>query len=330
MGGGAAEAGPPPTHLKAHMLYMLKRVASGVILVFVVTAITFWITHLDTDPIVATVLGVNAKPFQFDAKAAELGFNQPILAQYINWIVPALQGDLGRSYYTDEPVLSALAIRLPVTLSVVTFSIVLTALLSVVLGVAAAIRGGLIDKVLQGVTTVGYILPPILISIVLVVVFAINLHLVPATGYVPFRQSPVGWLSSVILPTLAMTFGGVASVAAQVRGRMIDELSKDYVRTLRSRGISPTAVVLRHALRNAGSPALTTLSLLFIGMFGGVLLIEQIFALPGFGQYAYQASIQSDLPVLLGVVAITVVIVVVMNLLVDILNGLLNPKARTE
>ncbi|MEJ1230510.1 MAG: ABC transporter permease [Galbitalea sp.] len=153
---------------------------------------------------------------------------------------------------------------------------------------------------------VGYVFPSLLLGIVFVLVFALTLHLLPATGFVPFDQSPLGWLGSIILPSATLAVGATASVAAQVRGSVINELSKDYVRTLRSRGISNRNVVFRHVLRNASGPALTTLSLSFIGMFGGALIIEQIFALSGFGQYSYTSTIQSDLPAIVGVVAVTV------------------------
>ena len=162
----------------------------------------------------------------------------------------------------------------------------------------------------------------------MVYVFAVKLHWVPAVGYTSISESPTEWFGSVILPATVLAIGGIAGLAAQIRGSLIDELSRDYIKTLRSRGISERSIVLKHALRNAASPGLTTFSLLFVGMFGSALFIEKIFALPGYGTYGFQATIQGDLPALLGVTLFGVLLVVIVNLLVDLANGWLNPKAR--
>jgi peptide/nickel transport system permease protein len=190
------------------------------------------------------------------------------------------------------------------------------------------VRGGVIDSLLQGVSTITYVFPGIILGIVLVFVFAIRLGLVPAVGFTSFQESPTGWFASVILPAVVLSIGGVAALAAQIRGALLDELNREYVRTLRSRRISERSIVLKHALRNAASPALTTFSLQFISMIGGALFIEKIFALPGYGTYAFTSAIQGDLPVMLGVSLFGVGLVVVVNLLVDLAAGWLNPKAR--
>jgi peptide/nickel transport system permease protein len=175
---------------------------------------------------------------------------------------------------------------------------------------------------------IGYLVPSLLVAIALVYVLAVKLHVFPATGYTDFSESPTRWASSIAIPVVALMMGGVASLTSQIRGAMIGELRKDYVRTLRTRGIPTRSIVLRHALRNAAGPALTVLSLEFIQMLGGALIIEQIFALPGFGQYAFNASLQGDVPIIMGISLFGVLLVVVVNLVVDLLNGWLNPKAR--
>lgn len=310
--------------------FLLRQLAAGLVLIFVVTAIVFFLTHLNTSQIARSVMGTAASPAVVALKTKELGLDEPIISQYWTWLTSALHGDLGTSYFSAQTILSALEARLPVTLSIVAVSVVITAIVSVVIGVGAAVRGGALDKILQGLTVIGYIFPALLLAILLVLMFGIALRWVPATGYTAFANSPALWFQSIILPAIALAVGGVASVAAQVRGTMIDELSKDYARTLTTRGLSRSRVVLLHALRNAAGPALTTLSLQFISMLGGALIIEQIFALPGFGSYAFTATIQSDLNAVMGVVAFAVVIVVIINIVVDILDGVLNPKARVR
>jgi peptide/nickel transport system permease protein len=309
--------------------FLLRRLGSGLVLVFVVTAVTFLLTYGAGIPVAQNILGPTATAEQVDILNAQLGLDRPLLAQYGSWLVGVLQGDLGTSYFTREPVVDALASRLPVTLSVVFMASLITLLFSAVLGIASAARGGWLDGLLQSIATISYVFPAIILGIVMVYFFAIQLGWVPAIGFVPLMDSVGGWFASIILPAVVLAIGGVAALSAQVRGSMIDELGKDYVRTLRSRGSSERSILLKHTLRNAAGPALTTFSLLFITMFGSSLFIEKIFALPGYGSYAFTATTQGDLPAMLGVTLFSVVLVVIVNLIVDIAYGWLNPKVRT-
>lgn len=310
--------------------YILRRLGAGLVLIFVVTTMTFFLAYTQTGEVARGLLGQAVGPEAIAAKNHELGLDQPVVRQYWSWLTSALHGDLGTSYSTHQAIGDALAIRLPVTLSMVLVAITITAIFSVLIGVGSALRGGWLDRLLQTLTMVGYILPSFLLGIALVILFALTLKLLPATGFVAFSVSPTGWLASIILPAVTLAIGSIAGVAAQVHGSMLEELSKDYVRTLRSRGISDALIVWRHCLRNAAGPALTVLSLNFINLFGGALIIEQIFALSGFGAYSFQSTTQSDLPAVVGVVAVTVIIVVVVNLIIDIVGGQLNPKARVR
>jgi peptide/nickel transport system permease protein len=185
-----------------------------------------------------------------------------------------------------------------------------------------------VDRIAQGTSLIGNLFPNLLIAIGLVVVFALNLRWLPATGFTPFSEDPRRWAASVTIPVIVLVINGVANMSAQIRGTMIGELQKDYVRTLRTRGISARSIVYRHALRNAAAPALVVLSLEFIAMFGGALIIENVFALPGFGSFAFNSSLQGDIPVIMGVTIFSVMLVVSVNLLTDVINGWLNPKAR--
>lgn len=308
--------------------YILRRVAGGLILAVLVTFITFWLLSFSFDGIVTNVLGPAASPDAVEAKKEQLGLNRPLLAQYFDWLGGVLHGDFGVSYFTSESVFTAVTVRLGVTLSIVMVALVLTVVVSVILGVLAASRAGAVDRAAQGVSLIGHLLPNLLIAIALVVVFAINLRLLPATGFTPFAENPVKWVGSITIPVIVLVINGVANMAAQIRGTMIDELRKDYVRTLRTRGVPTWSIVYKHALRNAAAPALVVLSLEFLAMLGGALIIENVFALPGFGSFAFNSSIQGDIPVIMGITVFGVLLVVGVNLLTDLINGWLNPKAR--
>jgi peptide/nickel transport system permease protein len=310
--------------------YILRRLGAGLILALLVTFITFLLLSTSFEDVTETILGQSATPETTAAMMEANGWDRPVLVQYFDWILHLLRGDFGQSVYTSLPVGPSVIQRLGVTLSIIVPALLITVVLSTMLGVWAASRGGAADRLAQGISLVGYIVPGLLLAIGLVVVFAVQLKWLPATGFTPFAEDPGAWARSITIPVIVLTIGGVANMSAQVRGRMIDELRRDYVRTLRTRGISTTAIVVKHALRNAGSPALTVMSLEFIQMFGSALIIENVFALPGYGSFAFNASLQGDIPVILGIAAFGVLLVVIVNLATDLANGWLNPKARVR
>jgi peptide/nickel transport system permease protein len=314
------------------MLYLLiRRIGAAVVLVLVVTALSFWLIHANSQNIAHNIVGPEASVVEIQAREAQLGLDRSVVVQYLDWLRHAVVGDLGVSYFTYQPVVAALGSSVPVTLSVIIFATVLTAVLSVVLGVASARHGALLDRFVQFVSVTALSVPHYVRALILVLAIAIPFpRLFPATGYVDPSESASGWITSITLPAVALTIGGVAAVAQQIRGSVIDVMNLDYIRTLRSRGLNERVLVYRHALRNAAGPALIVLSLQFVGLLGGALIVEQIFALPGIGQLAINASLRGDMPVVMGVITFAALLVVVVNLVVDLLAGFLHPKARVR
>jgi peptide/nickel transport system permease protein len=310
--------------------FIFRRLISGVVVLFVVSSLTFFMLYFSATSVARNILGETATQAQVHLKEAELGLDQPLLSRYFSWLGGVLHGDFGVSWFTSQPVVDSILGRLPTTLSIVLVTIVIAAVLATLFGVAAAVRRGWVDRLLQIISIGASAIPQFVVAIILVTVFAIGLRWFPATGYVPIGDSVGGWVASIALPIIALAIGTVASTAQQVRSAVINVLSRDYVRTLRSRGLAPREILFRHVLRGAAPAGLTVLSLQFIGMLGGVVVIEQIFALPGLGFLALQSTTQGDMPVLMGVVVYIVIIVVVVNLLVDLAVGWLNPKARVS
>jgi peptide/nickel transport system permease protein len=308
--------------------FLLRRTAAGVALVWVTATLTFFLTSLTGSDPGRRILGPTADLQAVAAKRAELGLDRPVLQRYWDWLTGALHGDLGSSWFTNQPVTGLIADALPVSLSLVIAAIVLTAVVSVGLGVVAAVRGGWLDGLLQGVSIVAFAVPNFLVALLLVLVFAVQLGIFPALGYTAFAQDPGMWLASITLPAIALAIGGIATVATQTRGSMIDVLEADYVRTLRSRGLPTRSVLFKHALRNAAPASLTVLSLQFIGLISGAVVIEQVFGFNGIGERATSAASQGDVPLVLGIVVVTVVLVVIVNLLADLALAWLNPKVR--
>ena len=312
------------------LTFFLRKLASGLVLVVAISFVVFALMYASGEHIARRILGPEADHAQVAAKEAELGLDRPLLVQYGDWLSKVVTGDFGRSWFTAESVTDAVTSRLGVTLSVVIVSLVAVAILSVVLGVVAALRHGWIDKVVQIISVIGVALPNFWVALVLVLTFAIAIPLFPATGFIAPAQSITGWLTTITLPVIAITIGGVAAAAQQIRGSVIDVMRQDFVRTLRSRGLPESRVVTRHVLRNSVGPALTVLSLQFIGMIGGSVVIEKVFAIPGLGMLALNATVRGDIPVVMAVVMTLAVIVVIVNLLIDLANGWASPKARVQ
>ncbi|GAA2934144.1 ABC transporter permease [Microbacterium luteolum] len=310
------------------LMFIVRRILAGIVLLIVISVVTFGLLFLDSANIARRILGQNATEELVAQKAAELGLDRPLTAQYWDWLTSALTGDLGRSWFNGQLVSVSLSGRLSVSLSLVIGATLISAVLAIALGVVAARRGGWVDAVVQFISVIGFAIPGFLIALYLVLIFAINLHWFKATGYIPITQSFSGWLASVTLPIAALAIGAIAAVAQQVRGSVVDAMSRDYVRTLRSRGLSSNSVIYKHVLRNAGGPALAVLAVQFIGLLGGAVIVEQVFALPGMGQLTVSATTQGDIPVVMGVVIAFAVIVLIVNLLIDLAQAALNPKVR--
>lgn len=305
-----------------------KRLISAAALILLVTAATFSLVFSNGMGIARTVLGNTATQEQVVAKYVELGLDQPVLLQYGTWLASALQGDLGRSFLTGERVTEMVATRVPVTLTLVFITLAFTLLISVVLGVTAAVKGGWIDKVVQILAVIGGAIPQFIVAVFLVFTFAVRLRWFPATGYVSPDVDLALWAKSLVLPVTAILVGTAAGGAMQIRGTMLDELRKEYISTLRTRGIGERSVLFKHALRNAGGPGLIGMGMLAVGMLGGSVLIERVFAMPGLGMLANTSTVSGDVPAVMACVLITVLVVVVINLIVDLLLGVLNPKVR--
>lgn len=310
--------------------FILKRIVSGISVLVAISFFTYCLLYFSSANIARNILGEYASQAQVQAKEIELGLHRPLLTRFFEWAGNAVQGDFGTSWFTSERVVTAITTRLPITLTLVIVSIVCIAIVATLLGMAAAVKRGWIDRLVQGAAVVGDAIPDFVLAIVLVSVFAISLKFFPATSSISPDAGAEAWVASMTLPVIALLINGIASIAQQIRSAVIKQLEKDYVRTLRSRGISEREILFKHVLRSAAPAGLTVLSLKFVGMLGGVVIIEQIFALPGMGALAVQSTSMGDIPLVMGVVLYTVIIVIIVNLLVDLINGWLNPKVRVS
>lgn len=305
-----------------------RRLAISLPLLFLVPFLTFVLATLAPGDPARTILGEDFTTEAYLELRAELGLDKPLLVQYWDWLSGVLQGDMGSSPITGLSVSSEIISRLGVTVSLVLLTTLVATLLGVGLGVGSALRAGWLARVVDVISLVGYSFPSFWVGLVLVAFFAVELGWFPATGFVPIDVSPQGWVLALILPTTALAVHAIAIVAKQTRDAMLDTLSREYVLSLRARGIAERAIIFRHALRNAAIPVSTVIGLVFIYLIDGTVLVESVFALPGLGGLVVDATRRQDIPVLQGMVLTFTVIVVLVNIFVDVLYGWLNPKAR--
>jgi peptide/nickel transport system permease protein len=255
------------------------------------------------------------------------GFDRPLLVQYGVWLWHAARGDLGTSLMSSAPVVTLIGERMPNTILIAAYALVIAAAVGIPLGVLAATRvGSRVDAFVTSVASLGVALPSFWLAILLVASLSLHLHVFPATGARPFTVDPADAIRHATLPAVALATGVIAELARQVRSALIEVLGSQYVRTLRAKGLGPVAILVKHGLRNISVTLLTLVGLQVNRLFSGAVVIEAVFAIPGAGSLVAYSAINKDFPVVQGVVLVFVVIVILVNLAVDVLSALLDPR----
>lgn len=306
--------------------HVVRRILLSVPLLFLVSVLTFIVVAFIPGDPAARLLGSGGTAADYARIDHQLGFDQPLTVQYWRWLDQLFHGSLGTSIFTGQPVFAQLNQRLGVSLALVIGAILVAGLVGVPLGSLAAVRRGRSRWAVDVLAWLGFAIPSFWLGYILVSLFAVNSHLLPASGFVPFSQSPGGWLRSLVLPVLTLAAQGVTAIAKQTRDSMLDIVDRDFTTALRAEGIPERSVIFRHALRNASLPVLTQAGLLFVAMLSASVLVEQVFVLPGLGSLAVSSASSHDLPLIEGVVLYFAVIVVVVNLLIDLAYGWLDPR----
>jgi peptide/nickel transport system permease protein len=298
-------------------------------IVFLSTFITYGLGALSNSDPAATILGQDAAtPAAVARLNRALGLDHPLVVQYWNWLTQALHGNLGRSWFTQIPVSQSVSQRLPVDLSIALLAVVLAVIIGGTTGTIAAIRrGGWFDRGVTMACSAVSTLPAFVIGIILVVLFAVTVHLFPANGYVGPTTSIPQWLRYIILPALALSLQVSADIARQLRTSLVAVLDQNYIVGARVRGLPYRRILVRHALRNAAGPALTILGNDFPQMLAGAVALEVVFSLPGLGQLLLESAQTRDIPVVQGLLLVTSTFVIVVNL---VINTTLNWLYRTD
>jgi peptide/nickel transport system permease protein len=308
--------------------FLLRKVGAALIVLLLASMLVFLgVRALPGDP--ALALGGEDRDAAVLAQIRhDYGLDQPLPLQYVHWLGHVLQGDLG----TDQRKLSVshtIVTKLPITLELAGLAIVFGSVLGIVAGVIAAVRRGKAeDYAATTVALAGLSVPHFWLGLLMIVLFAVDLHWLPAGGYVPFGQDPVANLEHMVMPAIVLGAGLAAVVMRQMRSSMLDSLGADYVRTARAKGLSERSVVGKHALRNSLITVTTVIGLQLGALISGAVITEQIFGIAGFGRLTIDAVQQRDYALIQGVVLVVAIGYVVVNLLVDVVYSLLNPRIR--
>lgn len=311
--------------------YILNRIVQMVPVLFGVLVAVFLMLKLTPGDPAAALLGIQATPEELERVRRAMGLDQPWHIQFGIWLGNALQGDLGTSYISKKPVSELLLTRLPVTLELTIFAMLLAVIIGIPAGIlSAARRYSWVDYLITSLALFGVSMPSFWFAILLILLFSLYLGWLPASGYMPWERGLWLHIRSLIMPGLALGLFLMGALVRFSRTSMIETLVQDYVRTARAKGLAQSLILSRHALKNALIPTVTVLGIQFGALLGGAIIIETIFAFPGIGTLMLTAVNQRDFPVVQGATLIVAVAFTLSNLLVDILYTWLNPRIRYE
>ncbi|MGI8689265.1 MAG: ABC transporter permease [Thermomicrobiales bacterium] len=307
---------------------LIARVIAIIPVILLVEVTIFAMLHLAPGDPVSVLIGDQAvDPAVVANLRHQLALDQPLPIQFIAWFGHTVQGDLGYSFVTHQPVVSAIAARLPVTAELTLAALILALAIALPLGVAAAVfKGSIIDYLNQGLAMIGGSMPAFWVGILLILLFAQRLRWLPASGFVPLQEDPRSNVQHLVLPAITLSLGFAVVISRVVRASMLEVLSEDYIRTARAKGLDERRVLIRHALRAALLPTITIIGLETGHLLGGAVVTETIFALPGMGRLLIDGVLSRDFPMVQGTTLVLAILLVCANLVADLTYAAADPR----
>ena len=311
------------------MRYIIKKLVSLVLTMFLVSLLTFLAFHIIPGDPAQLILGTNASPAKLEALREQLGTNRPLWEQYVSWISGFVRGDFGTSIRYSMPVSALLSDKVEVTLILGLMVIAITLAVSIPLGVfSARKRGTVVEHIVELLTMLGISLPGFFLSIIFMWIFGLILHWFTPGSYVSFSESVSGFLNFMIFPALAIAVPEIAILTKYIRTAMLDELDKDYVRTAKGEGSSVSRILYGHALKNAIVAVVPLIGMIVGSIFSGSIIVEQVFGIPGVGRLLISSVTGRDFPLTQTLVMYIALIIVLTNFTVDILIQVIDPRIR--
>lgn len=303
--------------------YILRKLLYSILILFGVITVTFSLMYVIPGDPARLMLGQRADVASIDAVRKQLGLDDPLYVQYGRFIVKAVQGDLGRSYSSNRDVLTTILDTFPATALLAVSALIVSSILGILIGVISSVKPYTwADNVSMLVALFGISFPPFALGLIMALVFGAWLKWLPISGYIN------NGFVYLILPMLTLALRPLSIIARLTRSSMLDVMGQDYVRTARAKGVSGWKVIIKHALRNALNPVITTISAWLAALLGGAFFIEYIFNWPGIGLLAINSILSLDFPMIQGTVLFTAVIFIIINMVVDILYAFLDPKVK--
>ncbi|CAM5472210.1 ABC transporter permease [Eoetvoesiella caeni] len=311
------------------LVLLVRRIVATVPVLVIVALIVFLMLRLAPGDPAAMIVGNSGTSADIARVRAELGLNDSLPVQFTHWVGRLAQGDLGESYFMKMKVTHLIAQRIEPTVSLSLLTLLITIVVAIPLGVAAAWRhGGWLDRTLMGFSVLGFSIPSFVIGYLMIWAFALHWNWFPTQGYTRFSDDFWGWLHHLVLPAITLSIIYVALIARVTRAAVAEALTEDYIRTARAKGVSELRVLMRHALANAAIPIVTVIGIGVALLIGGVVVTETVFAIPGLGQLTVDAVLSRDFPLIQAITLFFSVIYVMINLLVDLSYLVLDPRVR--
>lgn len=300
--------------------FLVRRLIVALLVAATVMTLAFLLTRLSGD-LAISIAGPNATAADIEAVRKAYGLDRPVLEQFFDWVGRAVTGDLGNSYFFQTRVSTLIAERMPVTLTLGLTGLSLALLISIPMGILAAVRENTnFDRAVQMVALIGQAMPSFWLGLLLMIVFGLTLGWLPISG--------TGSWEHFVMPGIVLAFSAVPALTRLTRAGMIQAMASDYIRTARAKGLSRASILLKHALRNAAIPVVAIAAVQLGFMLGGSIVIEQVFALHGVGFLAWESIAKNDFPVVQAVVLVLAVIYVALTMVSDLLNAVLDPRLR--
>ena len=313
------------------MKYVLKKILSCIITLFIVSLLVFVAFSIIPGDPALSKLGTNATEASLAAMRHKMGLDRPLIIRYLSWLGGALTGDFGNSYSYTMPVSSMILDKLPITVTLMVFSMIIMILIGVPLGVYASYKEGtVIDRIIQIINQINMAIPPFFSGILITLIFGVTLKMFTPGGFVSLNKNPAGFFAYMFFPALAIALPKSAMILNLLYSSLNGEKKKDYVRTAYSRGNTSNAVFFGHMLKNASIPTITFLGMAFADMIAGSIIIEQVFGIPGLGRILLTSIQNRDYPVVIAIIMMIALIVIVTNMLVDVLYKIVDPRVGNQ
>lgn len=309
--------------------YVVNRILSVIFTLFVLSILTFSLTHIMSGDPAAIILGSEAGEQQLEALRESMGLNDSVIVQYLRWLGNIFHGDLGNSYFNNNTVGDLILSHMSASVTLAIFAEIVALLIAIPLGVIGAQhKGKWQDNIVSTFSMAGMSLPDFILALLLVLLLAVQFKLFPVSGYKTIDTGIDVWASYLVLPTLALAFRQAALIVRTTRSSMLEVLSLDYIKTVRAKGLKNGKIMYKHALRNALVTIITVIGQTFGSLIAGTAVVESVFNIPGMGQLIVSSILKRDYPTIQGVVLVIGSMYILINLATDLIYGFINPKIR--